>query len=238
MSVAVGIAQPRARRRPVPSVDGDEDQRRPTMPPTAATIGSAARRGSRRSPATNSRLSSRPTTKKKIASSPSAAQAPRRRSRCRPGRRCRPGGRAARHRTPATASWPRPARSRSPPSSRRPPTVSLRRISAIRTSRPRPATEERCAAGLVPRWAPRRSRHRLPTRLPGSPATTIRAQSAGPPSAGVRPCRRRPVRSRRGRRSSGPARGPGTSGSRRCRAGGASERHLGRCAVPAWPRSR
>ena len=52
------------------------------MPPTAAATGSAARRGSRRSPATNSRLSSRPATKKKIASRPSAAQAPRVRSRC------------------------------------------------------------------------------------------------------------------------------------------------------------
>ena len=39
------------------------------MPPTAAATGSAARRGSRRSPATNSRLSSSPATKKKIASS-------------------------------------------------------------------------------------------------------------------------------------------------------------------------
>ena len=55
-------------------VDRDVDQRRAaTMPPTAAATGSAARRGSRRSPATNSRLSSSPATKKKIASSPSAA---------------------------------------------------------------------------------------------------------------------------------------------------------------------
>jgi hypothetical protein len=45
------------------------------MPPSAAAIGSAARAGSRRSPATNSRLSSSPTTKKKIANSPSAAHA-------------------------------------------------------------------------------------------------------------------------------------------------------------------
>ena len=52
-------------------------------PPTAAAIGTAARRGSLRSPATNSRLSSRPATKKKIASSPSAAQVARERSRCR-----------------------------------------------------------------------------------------------------------------------------------------------------------
>src|ERR1700694_1600282 len=45
------------------------------MPPMAAAIGSAARVGSRRSPATNSRLSSSPTTKKKIANRPSAAHA-------------------------------------------------------------------------------------------------------------------------------------------------------------------
>ena len=56
------------------------------MPPTAARIGSAARRGVRRSPATNSRLSSSPTTKKKIASRPSAAHAPSDRSRCSAGR--------------------------------------------------------------------------------------------------------------------------------------------------------
>ena len=52
------------------------------MPPTAAATGSAARRGSRRSPATNSRLSSSPATKKKIASSPSAAHWASVRSRC------------------------------------------------------------------------------------------------------------------------------------------------------------
>ena len=53
-----------------------------TIPPIAAAMGSAARAGSRRSPATNSRLSSTPTTKKKIASRPSAAQAERLRFRC------------------------------------------------------------------------------------------------------------------------------------------------------------
>ena len=37
-----------------------------TIPPTAATIGRAAVRGSRRSPLTSSYLISRPTTKKKI----------------------------------------------------------------------------------------------------------------------------------------------------------------------------
>jgi hypothetical protein len=45
-----------------------------TMPPTAATIGSAAVRGSRSSPDTSSYLISRPTTKKKIAIRPSLTQ--------------------------------------------------------------------------------------------------------------------------------------------------------------------
>ncbi|CAM5726382.1 hypothetical protein SGLAM104S_02850 [Streptomyces glaucescens] len=44
------------------------------MPHSAATTGRAAALGSRRSPATSSRLSSMPATKKKTASSPSAAQ--------------------------------------------------------------------------------------------------------------------------------------------------------------------
>ena len=51
-------------------------------PPTAAAIGTAAVRKLRRSPETNSRLSSRPTMKKQIASRPSAAQAPKLSSRC------------------------------------------------------------------------------------------------------------------------------------------------------------
>ncbi len=44
------------------------------MPPRAAAIGSAARRKSRSSPTTISRFTSRPTTKKKIAISPSLIQ--------------------------------------------------------------------------------------------------------------------------------------------------------------------
>jgi hypothetical protein len=54
------------------------------IPPTAAATGREARRTSRRSPATNSRLSSRPATKKKTASRPSEAHCPRVRSRCSP----------------------------------------------------------------------------------------------------------------------------------------------------------
>ena len=44
------------------------------MPPSAAAIGSAARRSSRSSPTTISRLTSSPTTKKKIAIRPSLTQ--------------------------------------------------------------------------------------------------------------------------------------------------------------------
>ena len=58
MSVAVGIAQPRA--VPSPALIATNSSAGSSMPPTAAATGSAARRGSRSSPATNSRLSSRP----------------------------------------------------------------------------------------------------------------------------------------------------------------------------------
>ena len=76
MSVAVGTAQPvEVLGMPAPTLIATKIAAGTTMPPTAAAIGSAARAGSRRSPATNSRLSSTPTTKKKIASSPSAAHA-------------------------------------------------------------------------------------------------------------------------------------------------------------------
>ncbi len=82
MSVAVGIAQPRSASPPVFRLTSTYTSAGATMPPTAARIGTAARRGSRSSPSTTSRLSSRPTTKKKIASRPSAAQVDRLRSRC------------------------------------------------------------------------------------------------------------------------------------------------------------
>ena len=83
MSVAVGIAQPCNAPSPVPRLITVNSTAGMIIPPTAASTGSTARRGSRRSPATNSRLSSRPATKKKIASKPSAAHSPRVRSRCR-----------------------------------------------------------------------------------------------------------------------------------------------------------
>jgi hypothetical protein len=83
MSVADGMAQPRRTPSGPPRLNNTKKNAGTAMPPTAAATGRAARRGSRRSPATNSRLSSSPATKKKIASRPSAAQVPSERSRCR-----------------------------------------------------------------------------------------------------------------------------------------------------------
>jgi hypothetical protein len=79
MSVAVGMAQPFG---PVPPATARYTSAGTIIPPTAAAMGTTARFGSRRSPATNSRLSSSPATKKKIASNPSAAQVVRVRFRC------------------------------------------------------------------------------------------------------------------------------------------------------------
>lgn len=73
MSVAVGTAQPA--REPASAVLVSVYTSAGTaIPHRAATTGRAAAFGSRRSPATSSRLSSMPATKKKTASSPSAAQ--------------------------------------------------------------------------------------------------------------------------------------------------------------------
>ena len=83
MSVAVGMAQPANASGPAARLTSTKKSAGTAIPPTAATTGSAARRGSRRSPATNSRLSSNPATKKKIANNPSAAHASNVRSRCR-----------------------------------------------------------------------------------------------------------------------------------------------------------
>ena len=70
MSVAVGIAHPFG---PVPPAITRYSNAGAIIPPTAAATGTTARCGSRRSPATNSRLSSNPATKKKIANNPSPA---------------------------------------------------------------------------------------------------------------------------------------------------------------------
>ncbi len=73
MSVAVGTAQP-AREPPPALLVTVYTSAGTAMPHRAATTGSAAALGSFRSPATSSRFSSMPATKKKIASRPSAAQ--------------------------------------------------------------------------------------------------------------------------------------------------------------------
>ena len=83
MSVAVGIAHPRRASPSPPSrVTVATKTSAGTMtPPMAATTGTTAFAGERRSPTRNSRLSSSPATKKKIASRPSPAHWPTVRSR-------------------------------------------------------------------------------------------------------------------------------------------------------------
>ncbi len=81
ISVAVGIAHPLLSSGE-PATTIMKIPAGTITPPTAATTGISAVLNLRRSPATNSRLSSRPTRKKKMASRPSAAQAPRLRRRC------------------------------------------------------------------------------------------------------------------------------------------------------------
>lgn len=80
MSVATGMAQPLS----IPGVPKPMDAAMiagTRTPPHAAMIGSIAALRSASLPTTSSRLSSRPATKKKTASSPSCAQVPRLRSR-------------------------------------------------------------------------------------------------------------------------------------------------------------
>src|ERR1700694_3027061 len=117
------------------------------MPPMAAAIGSAARVGSRRSPATNSRLSSSPTTKKKIANRPSAAHADT------DNRRCSDSGPIANSETARyAADHGELAHSRAAPAATNnstPPTVSFRRIWANRCdSDHEPRVRSRKLAGI------------------------------------------------------------------------------------------
>ena len=119
MSVAVGIAHPVRPAPPPAVVTATKISAGTAIPPTAAATGSAARRGSRRSPATNSRLSSSPATKKKIASSPSAAQAARGRSRCSAAGPTRSAERRRTRRATASSPTAAPARPRRPAAARR-----------------------------------------------------------------------------------------------------------------------
>ncbi len=86
ISVAAGMAHPRraCASPPPPSTTRMNSSDGTATPQAAAMIGTAAFAGSRKSPTVSSRLSSNPATKKKIASSPSAAQVPTLRSRWRP----------------------------------------------------------------------------------------------------------------------------------------------------------
>lgn len=81
MSVAVGIAQPPG-CPPGPLLATAKTIAGSATPQMAATTGSTAALGVRSSPATNSRLSSIPATKKKMVSSPSLAQVSNDRCRC------------------------------------------------------------------------------------------------------------------------------------------------------------
>ena len=197
MSVAVGTAQPLRASASPPRLTATYTSAGATIPPTAAATGSAARRGSRRSPATISRLSSRPATKKKIASSPSAAHAPSVRSRCSAA-------------GPTTVS--------------RSSTYDEEAAEFAHTSATTRRDEQQCAAdrllpqdvadppGLGPRPAAEQRRRRggdvgvtvglpgsragLPTRLPGAPADTLagptydrRVRAAGVVLAGGRSSR-------------------------------------------------
>src|SRR5512144_2147970 len=71
MSVAIGTAQPAVAARPATARYSPAGT---TIPASAAAIGSTAWLGVRSCPTTSYRLSSRPATRKKTASSPSAAQ--------------------------------------------------------------------------------------------------------------------------------------------------------------------
>ena len=72
MSVAIGMPQPLTPGPP--ALNARYSAAGTTIPPRAATSGSAAARGSRKSPCTISRLISRPTTKKNTAISRSLTQ--------------------------------------------------------------------------------------------------------------------------------------------------------------------
>jgi hypothetical protein len=72
MSVAIGMPHPRENSPPPDTTMNSTAGA--TMPPSAATAGSSAARGSRSSPMTSSRLISNPIRKKKIAMRPSLTQ--------------------------------------------------------------------------------------------------------------------------------------------------------------------
>src|SRR5450830_1514272 len=141
------------------------------MPPIAATIGTTAVAGRRSSPATISRLSSRPTTKKKIASSPSEAHAPR------VSWRCSAAGPTVTDRRLWYASRPgefaHPSAASAPISKSAPPAFSVRSVSARFSSDPAERRSKRRAARRrTIRDLPGRRRW-TPTSLPGTPVVSV-----------------------------------------------------------------
>ena len=145
MSVAIGTAHPsRFSGWPATRLMAMKIAAGKIMPPTAAAIGSAARAGSRRSPATNSRLSSTPTTKKKIASRPSAAHVAERQIQV---QRLGADGELRQRLVGADhGEFAQTSAAAAANSSSTPPTVSLRRISEKRLAS---AQEPRVSIALV-----------------------------------------------------------------------------------------
>src|SRR5665811_1354269 len=141
------------------------------MPPTAATIGTTAVAGRRSSPPTISRLSSRPTTKKKIASNPSEAHAPR------VSWRCSAAGPTVTDRRRWYASRPgefaHASAASAPISKSAPPAFSVRSVSARFSSDPAERRSKRRAARRrTIRDLPGR-RQWTPTSLPGTPVVSV-----------------------------------------------------------------
>ena len=172
-----------ARRRPAPATTATKTSAGTATPHSRGRRrGRAALAGSRRSPTTNSRLSSSPATKKKIASRPSAAHWPEgevRCSACGPDARCR----AARRRPRATGEFAHSRAATAAASSSAPPTVSVRRAVATNWASGQVGRRKmrgRCegvrhdgSPAPAVLKDPRRGRA-PPTRLPGTPVPAYR----------------------------------------------------------------
>ena len=186
ISVAIGIAQPRL--VPEAAFTARNNSAGTTIPPRAAATGTAARLGSRRSPTTNSRLSSRPARKKNKANSPSAAHSWR--------LRCRAGG-------PTSSSRRQRSTSGQQASSPTPWPAPRRRSAAFRPASRCAAPPRSAGSRATIRGRTRRAGQRTPgTRLylsPGRVRRIGRPDRAAHPSliveAHPRPRHGRPARS-------------------------------------------
>ncbi len=196
MSVAVGMAQPRSASPSPPKrvTTPTKTTAGTATPQNAATTGTAALAGERRSPTRNSRLSSRPATKKKIARRPSAAQWPRLR------RRWNQSVPISVSRNEKYASLrgllARMIATTAAPRRTAPPMVSVRRALATNwvsahvegrerrrwPSGRRPGGAEVIGRLLTDGAGPRAGAARsLPTRLPGAPCPSLPAAHRAPP---------------------------------------------------------